>query len=287
MSDYGLPIVDNPALGIFFGHERKSPLMGDNSPIILPLMLSPGQFSSHKLDAFVHRVCKFARSNKVFAVGGTEGHNMAPQLHAVAPHYGFSVHVSGPSDGWILTNRETGEVRDTGYVPAIPADHHSAAAGGHNPRGIDWVTIVPKDQRIAGLVAVGVSHWVTKGQDPNTLRGKQNLDLERAIGKWCQEHGTSTNIAFHMGDTNLDDKHRNAYTGVPVTSCWDELGRWPVTHPHPNGGGPTLDLIASYDRDSRTKCRSARALDDNLLPLPVDHFSVYAEYAITPRKANK
>lgn len=281
-----MELFDNPALGLFFGNPTTDQKAGD---MLLNLQFSAGEHGKtpQAYRTFVTRICKYGKKNGVMAIGGTEGatsggNTTLPTLRMVAPRYGYTVHSSGHGE-WVLVNKVLGTTVQSGFMPVIPAQGHTPGPhdGAHTARGIEYVVIRPMAD-MGGMVHVGVSHWLTMGTDPSTIRGQANLKLEAAIGAWAKQAGVGHDLVFAMGDTNMDDKHRNAFTGVPLTSCWDELGRWPITHPHPNGHGPTLDLIASYNRDHRVKCHSARALNDAQLPLPVDHYTVVAEYRVTP-----
>jgi hypothetical protein len=63
-----------------------------------------------------------------------------------------------------------------------------------------------------------------------------------------------------------------------LTSCWDELGRYPDT-----AGRLTLDVVGSFDPDSRVSCLRARRWHK----LASDHVAVSAWYQVRHAKARR
>jgi hypothetical protein len=274
---------DNPFLGLFFGESQGKIMTADNT---LKLMLSSGEFNLSNMahTQFVTRICRYGKANNIAIMGGTEAsqissNNTRDLLRKLGPQFGFSV-ASNIHGEWLMVAKRFGAIVDSRYIPVIPAN---AGGSKHDVRGIQTVHIKPLDATI-GEVFAGVSHYLA-GHVPG--RGPLNLALKQAVASWGEQVAQGTNIAFHMGDVNTDDKPADAYLPGSFKSCWDELHRWPVTHPHGGGKGPTIDVIASLNKDQRVKCASARALTDTILPLPVDHFSVEADYKVTPLKGNK
>lgn len=250
----------------------------------------PGEFnlSDAKHEVFVKRLLAFCVENEVDLVSGTEAsksprNNTRELLLDLGPKSGYHV-TSTPHGEWVAAAHKFGKVKSTKFTPVIPAKHGLASQGGHDVRGILTQTVEPHDERL-GTTHHGVAHWLTSGVDPNTLRGHQNIVLEDEIGHWGKEAAQGKDIAFFSGDTNRDDQFKDAFDAKPFTSCWDELGKWPVTHPSNKAEtkGPTLDLVASWDRDKRVSCHKAVVLDDHDLPLPVDHLVVLATYRVRVR----
>lgn len=92
------------------------------------------------------------------------------------------------------------------------------------------------------------------------------------------EHGQGRRLAFWAGDTNNPDRPSatsevdRALRKGDLTSCWDELGRYPDTH-----GRTTLDVVGSYDPDRRATCLRARVWPD----LHSDHAPLTAWYSVS------
>lgn len=252
-------------------------------PLPIRLQCSPGEFSDtpgqHEHDA--ESILNYAAEHDVDVVGGTEaggrpGNNLRAALQWFAPRYGFRL-FSQPQGDWLAVSRTFGHVDRASFDLVVPA---KGGKGGHSGRGIWSVTIKPHNTRYGPAVHVGTSHWLTDRSDPS---GAQNELLDHEIGQWAADVGSGSDLVFYMGDTNNDDQRVDVFGGAPLTTCWDELGRWPTTHPHAGGRGPTIDVVASFDRDRRVSCRTARALSDRDLKLFGDHYSVTAVYAVMPR----
>ncbi|HEY6019266.1 MAG TPA: hypothetical protein VIY48_04995, partial [Candidatus Paceibacterota bacterium] len=216
-----MPVTDNPYLGLFFGKETQ---VTDSKRLSLPIMFSPGEFSirnTGRQETFVRRICAYAKTHRVAILGGTEAAQTSRNktfqlLHEIPPNYGFHFYGDPDQDCWVLVNKDFGTVTHAGYIPVIPGQPGPAAAGGHGPRGIMAVAIKPNDPRY-GDVHAGVSHFVTKGQDPNTERGRQNVRLGKAIDSWGSQKGGGDSLAFHMADTNNPMPRRHPYSQQWVT----------------------------------------------------------------------
>jgi hypothetical protein len=255
--------------------------------LVLRLQWSAGQFSDspkhHEHDASA--VFKYASHNGIDVVAGSEAqvsgrNNLLAALRAAAPGHGYRIVTRQRQDCWIAVSRNLGRLTHAAFDPVVEQVHKPARLGGHGPRGIFRASITPHDGRY-GLIRVGVSHWLTKAADPGQ---HGNALLDRSIGVWAKRAGGGNALAFYMGDTNHNDRAVDVFAGAPLTTCWDELGKWPTTEPsRPGGRGPTLDVIASYDRDKRVRCASAKALTDTDLQLFSDHYTIRATYAIEPR----
>lgn len=163
------------------------------------------------------------------------------------------------------------EVIDHGYAASVEGVPGKASAGGHGERGIQHVTMRLMATREHVSVATG--HWVTRRADT----GRQQYQMTRDLADRVAQLASGRRLAFWSGDTNNDD-HLQATSDVDrelrrgdLTSCWDELGRYPDTVP-----GATIDIIGSYDPDRRVECLRARTWH----ALHSDHKSVSAWYRI-------
>jgi hypothetical protein len=143
-------------------------------------------------------------------------------------------------------------------------------AGVHPQMGVFRVTF--KDLELGWLTLLG-SHYQTVRQEKANPGGNKLLTDE--ITRQAIKYGAARRKVFYFGDQNLDDKTTDTFKGGPLTTCWDELKSYPDTH-----DTRTIDVIASYDADTRVKCVSARVLTDNQVPLHSDHSLVEADYEI-------
>lgn len=145
-------------------------------------------------------------------------------------------------------------------------------APNHGPRGVQLVEFeTPAGDRIT----VAEAHWLTRRSDT----GGQRLAMTEAMGQVIEEAARGSRLGFWMGDTNNPDRPTavsqvdRALRMADLTSCWDELGRYPDTH-----GNTTLDVVGSYDPDRRVSCLRARVFPQ----LHSDHRPLSAWYSIRP-----
>lgn len=154
-------------------------------------------------------------------------------------------------------------------------DTSLVAGPGHDPN-IAWVTFRNAE---LGQVTVMASHYATKG-DPSAhdparhVNVKWNKKLAKAIGAKARLFGSGKKLVFYGGDQNILDRINDTFFGEPLTSTWDELGRWD------NTGHGNIDVIASYDPDVRVQARYTRALDDSELHMFMDHYPVEAGFSV-------
>ena len=142
----------------------------------------------------------------------------------------------------------------------------------------------------AGISGIGAAHYLTKARHPGAVHAgidhwAWNKKLGTAVGKWAEVAGAGISTAWYGGDQNMNDSRNgqpqgDTFFGAPMTSCWDELSKWP------NTGHGTIDVIATYDNDGMVSCIDARALDDGRFFLEQDHYLVEAIYqkAFKPRQ---
>lgn len=185
----------------------------------------------------------------------------------IGPKYGYTVHAPGAGVG-VAVKKSLGRVVNRGFIKVAPGK-----AGQYSNRGISWVEIDVPWQRES--VFVGAVHYVTKGRTPRDgARYWINRRFAQAIGAFARTRGQGRRLVFVNGDFNILDNKMDVFFGEPLTTCWDELKKWP------NTGHGNIDAISSYDGDGRTKCISARAYNDKAWELFTDHFPIEAVYEI-------
>lgn len=143
-------------------------------------------------------------------------------------------------------------------------------------RGVLRVTFTDVE---LGEVTVLASHFQTKRTSKR--RPADNKRLADKVGAEARAHGAGDGIVFYGADTNITDRTGDTFKGEPLTSCWDELKKWPGT------GHDNIDVIASYDADKNVTCTGARVLDDSDIQLFTDHFLIEAVYAVSPKPRPK
>ncbi len=179
------------------------------------------------------------------------------------------------------TNIKRGTFR-WGYK--IIAKAGEVAGGGHDTCYV-WATFQHKDAKI-GKVTVAGAHYPTKGRpDAKEPLYRRNLRWTRLaakmIGQLLGKKAEGKALGFYGGDQNIVDKSNDTFFGQPLTTCWDELKKYPKTHPKAGN----IDVIATYDSDGRVACVGARAMDDSVMSLHADHFLIEATYRIKDKRA--
>jgi hypothetical protein len=238
------------------------------------------QFSDSKrqMEQDATRIFERARSFEYAWLTGTEAGPANPLrdvIGAEAREAGYRFAVREGNDSWIAVNRD---LIDGGYGTfyAKVLDRHEGV-GRHSERGVLGVEF---DNERLGHLSVLATHYLTKGRDgmPNE---DENRQLARTIGRIAREKGRGRALVFYGGDQNIVDRTDDTFMGAPLTSAWDETGTYERT------GHGNIDVIASFDPDSRVKAISCRALDDREFHLHTDHFMVEAVYEVAPlpRKA--
>lgn len=233
----------------------------------LNVMHTSMQFSDSTVHKQADAKAIFARAIKQHAdwITGTEAGagpsadlRAALKEEAVRSGYNFTV----KSDLWVSVKKSLitkGSWHD-GFIEVLPANSGSQK---HEPRGICWVQF----DCMLGTVSVGVSHYMTHGNTQGDEYYAANGKLTRAIGEWGKIHGAGRKLCFYAADANTGDRAKDVFRGQPFTTLADELKDWQDT-----GHGP-IDIIASYDQDTRVKAKYWRALDDRELFLWTDHFA--------------
>lgn len=219
-------------------------------------------------------------------------------LTKMAEAYGFKLWHPGKAgldtDCWIAVSKDA-MVTDrfvVDYVPVIPASrdlYKSMGVDFHGkPRWGEKGLITVSFDAAFGPANVCAAHYLTKARHPDAVYAginhfQWNKKLGKAIGHWAQVAGAGRATAWYGGDQNMNDKRNDQpqgdmFFGAPLTSCWDELEKWP------NTGHGTIDVIATYDNDSRVSCVHAAALNDQQFRLHQDHYLVEAVYEVTVKK---
>jgi hypothetical protein len=260
---------------------------------------SPAQQEQDIKDLFAR-----AKDRDVWWVTGTEsGPGAEPTgelLRKYGPAAGFRTFV--PSEGkgagsttdcWIAVNKRYIDGKWTqGYETSIPGSRElymregipRAQASSMQPR---WgpkglVRVGFDNDEVGARINVGAGHYLTKDASPEIHgvdHGEWNEVFAGDIGEWAREVGKGYDLVFYGGDQNINDKRRDTFYGSPLTSLQDELKRWENT-----GHGP-IDVLATYDGDSRVTAKYVRALDDKEFFQHSDHFVV--EGGVTVRKLAK
>ncbi len=228
----------------------------------------------HEHDA--RAVFRHARETGQALVSGTEsGHtnSLHRQIPAAAHAHGYAIRISRWG-AWVAVDRRFGTIVDSGEIRAIPGLSLPARLGGHSPRGIIWARIRPDDPSI-GTITYGASHWLSRRS--RRAQHTTNRRLVRAVSRWARRVGDDHALVFYAADTNEDDARVDVFAGGPLRTCWDEIGEHPRTWRR-----RCIDVIASYDGDSRVSCRDARVLTDRRLFLFSDHSLIDATYVIRP-----
>lgn len=142
----------------------------------------------------------------------------------------------------------------------------------HGPRVL-LTAVVAMDGE---LVSFTEAHWITRRTDPHD---KRRMLLTGKLGTTVAASARGSRLGFWLGDTNDDDTAADAspiqaeLAAHRLTSVWDELGRYPVTHPP---SGKTMDVIGSYDPDRRVSALRARTYPR----LHSDHLQLSAWYSV-------
>lgn len=208
---------------------------------------------------------------------GPGANNTLRELRRCARKYGYRLSITHRYDTWVAVK---GSLVVSDYDEGAEfALWRSSRTPGDQPgrwgdKGVVWASwnMGPT----YGEFAVGAVHNLTHGGAGKEWKRKSDEIYARVMGEWAAEHGRGKRLAFIGGDFNLVDKRNDVFKGHPLTTCWDDLKRWPGT------GHGNIDAIARYDRDGRVRCVGARSLNDRQVFLNTDHFLIEAEYEIQP-----
>lgn len=196
------------------------------------------------------------------------------ELRNAAAKYGYYIHFW--RGNWVAVKKSIVKAGSLQKGGRKVVDASQTVGPGHD-RGLCFITFI--DKRGIGKITVTAGHYQTKGswvaKDPaRRVNIPTNRKMAEAIAKLAREKGGGAALFWYHGDQNIDDEIADTFAGGPVTSCWDELRKWP------NTGKETIDVIATYDRDARVRCLAARAHADEDLYLYTDHKLITATYAV-------
>jgi len=218
---------------------------------------------------------QLARHSDVVSFTEVHAHSHALALATACDHAGYQLVRDAEGDVAVAV-KGIHKVHTWGVAQSVPGHPGPAAAGGHGPRNILWVTFQPFGTR--ERVTHHAAHWVTRKADT----GLQQLQMTADLGDVVAAHSQGSRLGFWSGDTNSPDRPHDvtkvdkALRKAELTSCWDELGKWPATHE-----ASTIDVIGSYDPDHRVDCVRGRRWP----PGHSDHRAVSAWYRISPVRA--
>jgi hypothetical protein len=178
------------------------------------------------------------------------------------------------SDLWIAVDKAmiAKGTYDTGFITTLPS---STGSQKFSTRGILWVQF--KNAQL-GTLSVGAGHYMTHGQKPGDEYYNANTKMTRALAEWGKEHGKGKKLVFYGGDQNIQDRENDTFRGAPFMSLADELKA------HQNTGHGAIDVIASYNADTRVKGKYWRVLDDKEYFLNTDHFLCEGGFEVRPLK---
>lgn len=183
-------------------------------------------------------------------------------LEDAAADRGFYYVVGG--DSWVAIDQRWATRKvDSGFVKVLDS------GSGHSARGVTYLVV----DTPVGRVAVAAMHLLTaksSEQEPYA-----NGQLQDAAVSWAKEHGP---LSFVCADTNIDDQARNVWSSSALTTCWDELGKWPGTIE--TGAQNTIDVISRLTAGP-TRFTTARRYTDKDLDLYADHQLIEAGVKVT------
>lgn len=224
----------------------------------------------------IHALFAHARDVGNVILTGTEASSRTAShdlIREIGPAFGFYTFAQRAGE-WVAVARDWAKPLGHGYVHVLDGLGGNAAQGAHQPRGITYVQVAPHDRTIGTVVTAGAFHLMTHRSD--AADPQSNLILQRALGTFARRYGRGRRLVFANGDANIRDNHLDVYAGSPLTTCWDELGKYPGTH-----GPNTIDVIGSYDQDHRVRCVKAVSLTDReALRLHTDHNLIQAVYEV-------
>lgn len=235
--------------------------------LTLQLGQASGRFSLSPGQAFHDYLADLSHGDD--AVGFTEVPQHRDELRAACREQGYLPVFAAKGHGdTAIALREPHRILAHGLQDSLRGEK---GKGGHTPRPIQWLAFKPAST--VETVTLHVAHWLTRKSDDGGQRTQLTDDMAASV----KGHSVGARLGFWMGDTNNPDQaeqvsavDRHLDRGE-LTSCWDELGRYPDTHGH-----NTIDVVGSYDPDKRVHCLRARTWHR----LASDHIALSAWYHI-------
>lgn len=224
----------------------------------------------------------FAKKKQLHWFTGTEAgagsYDLRDLLMKNAPKYGYRFWSDKSTDTWFCVRESfiKGGWKTHVGVTVVPGK-----AGQNTAKKL---TAVSWDTDTFGRINVLAAHYLTRGRpsakDPAyRQRIDENRRISKEIGDYSKKVGKGSALVFYSGDQNIEDRVDDTFFGQPLTSCWDELKKWPKTHP-----AGTIDVTASYDADARVSCKRAYVITDKVLKLHTDHSGVFSAYNVVKLK---
>lgn len=244
------------------------------------IMHCSGRFNDTDAEHAADALAIFERAKKqnVGWITGTEGGpgsgNWIPQLEKQAKAHGFRFFSDPSTDAWIAVNED---LIDEGFKSFVGPIVVRGKAHSHTAKKI--VSVQFYNYKL-GRINIIAGHYLTKGRpDPKSPEYSQflaeNKAFAKAIGEYAVKVGAGADLVFYGGDQNIPDNKDDTFLGLaPMTTAWDELKHYE------NTGHGNIDVIASYNADSRVKAVSIHAYDDKKFFYNGDHYMVEAVYAI-------
>lgn len=244
----------------------------------LQIRFVPCQFSDNAEQKRADAKKIFKTFADVDVIGGTEAGEepLRTFLKQEANKRGFRFFVMRAH--WIAVKESILSPRNftKGYVPVLKSFQ---GVGKHSDRGVVWMQFTHIDT--GQVITVSAGHYLTKGGSPSLPNYEINVSYADKIGKLAVEMGRGGAVFIYMGDQNTRDRVYDTFHDSPLTSIWDEKGKYPDT------GHGNIDVIATYDKDRRVEVDAAWVMDDTKIRLYVDHFVTCANLTIKARPALK
>lgn len=149
----------------------------------------------------------------------------------------------------------------------------NVAGPGHDS-AFPVVTFDHADARM-GTISYAALHYPTHGWRPGDPNIWVNKKYAKYVAREARKLGKGQDLFFGAGDFNMPDRKLDWFFGRPLTSMADELNR------HQNSGHGDIDGFFSYNRDGRVKAKWFNVLDDNELPMFIDHYACRGAWEIT------
>lgn len=260
--------------------------------------------------ADIEKIFTRLNARRVAWITGTEAGpgsgNTADELVRIGKNHGYRMYVPAAGDGegratdcWVGVRQDLITKNwKTDFRPAIPGSQELYKEQGVRPDSLPrWgpkglVTVAFDCDKLQGRVNIGAAHYLTGARDPDdsTVKGvdhwEWNKELAKEIAVWAKEVGRKHDLAFYSGDQNMADSKNDqpqgdTFMGGPLTSLADELKKWKNT-----GHGP-IDVIASYNKDSRVSGLDFEVFNDKRFFLNTDHFYCEGLFDVQPPKARR
>lgn len=192
--------------------------------------------------------CSGTEANKASVLGST--------LRLLALDNGFAYHQPGGTV-WNIHPKSlfTGPV-EAQWIKVVDATSRFGA------RGVLRVT--GDCPAVKSDLTILVAHYCPEGA-PGQRYYDANKRIAHKIGDIGRAYGKGASLVFYSGDQNIPDGRYDTFMGQPFKSMGDEL------HVHPDTGHGSIDVIASYNYDTRVSAESFRALGDTVIPMHTDH----------------